>query len=444
MNDRAFKRTPVAQAISLILGTAVVRAGAFAQAATLEEIIVTGIRGSLTSSMNLKRDAQGVVDGIVAEDIGKFPDTNLAESLQRISGVSIDRSIGEGSRVTVRGVGPDFNLVLLNGRQMPGVQHRGHDRFEFARLRFRQPRFRGDLRDRGLQDQPRQHADRRHRRDDQHQDGTPARQSGPALQLRRQRRDRHVGRQPARAHLQGDSITPEISGIYSNTFADDKFGVAISASYQERDLGFNQAAVPNGWRPFARRREQLGHDSAARRARLGEHHQPPRCDRHLFGAAEPRLQRQRRRAQAHQRPAGAAVGAGGLDDRDARLHLLREQGRARSATSCRCGSTSVRPPALDRRSGRGAERFTPRRYPCAANSRPVDGRREVRHQEREQVGRLQPRLGRHGSLRPGARLPRLQSPNPGPTARTARTRCWASPASIRGTRRRTSRRTSRS
>src|SRR3546814_3723194 len=78
---------------------------------TLDTIVVTGIRGSLISSMNLKRDAQGIVDGIVAEDIGKFPDTNLAESLQRISGVSIDRSMGEGSKVTVRGVGPDFNLV---------------------------------------------------------------------------------------------------------------------------------------------------------------------------------------------------------------------------------------------------------------------------------------------------------------------------------------------
>src|SRR3546814_947480 len=86
---------------------------------TLDTIVVTGIRGSLSSSMNLKRDSQGIVDGIVAEDIGKFPDTNLAESLQRISGVSIDRSMGEGSKVTVRGVGPDFNLVLLNGRQMP-------------------------------------------------------------------------------------------------------------------------------------------------------------------------------------------------------------------------------------------------------------------------------------------------------------------------------------
>jgi len=126
MKTRAFTRRPVAQAISLVLGSTVVGSFALAQEANqgaaqnLDEIVVTGIRGSLTSSMNLKREAQGVVDGIVAEDIGKFPDTNLAESLQRITGVSIDRSIGEGSKITVRGVGPDFNLVLLNGRQMPG------------------------------------------------------------------------------------------------------------------------------------------------------------------------------------------------------------------------------------------------------------------------------------------------------------------------------------
>src|SRR5688572_11160243 len=84
-----------------------------------DAIVVTGIRASLRSSMNVKRNAQGVVDAISAEDIGKFPDTNLAESLQRITGVSIDRQSGEGSKVTVRGFGPDFNLVLLNGRQMP-------------------------------------------------------------------------------------------------------------------------------------------------------------------------------------------------------------------------------------------------------------------------------------------------------------------------------------
>jgi outer membrane receptor for ferrienterochelin and colicin len=85
----------------------------------VQAVVVTGLRASMQSSLNMKRNSDGIVDGIVAEDIGKFPDTNLAESLQRISGVSIDRSIGEGSKVTVRGIGPDFNMVLLNGRQMP-------------------------------------------------------------------------------------------------------------------------------------------------------------------------------------------------------------------------------------------------------------------------------------------------------------------------------------
>ena len=83
------------------------------------EIIVSGIRASLDRSIDLKRNSPGIVDGISAEEIGKFPDTNLAESLQRITGVSIDRVNGEGSRVTVRGFGPGFNLVTLNGRTLP-------------------------------------------------------------------------------------------------------------------------------------------------------------------------------------------------------------------------------------------------------------------------------------------------------------------------------------
>ena len=68
----------------------------------IEEVVVTGIRGSLRQSADIKRMSSGVVDAITAEDIGSFPDTNLAESLQRITGVSIDRERGEGSRVTVR------------------------------------------------------------------------------------------------------------------------------------------------------------------------------------------------------------------------------------------------------------------------------------------------------------------------------------------------------
>ena len=86
--------------------------------AAISEVVVTGVRASLERSIAIKRDSFGVVDAISAEDIGKFPDTNLAESLQRIPGVSIDRVNGEGSTVTVRGFGADYNLVTLNGRTL--------------------------------------------------------------------------------------------------------------------------------------------------------------------------------------------------------------------------------------------------------------------------------------------------------------------------------------
>ena len=82
------------------------------------DIVITGIRASLERSIDIKRNSTGVVDAISAEDIGKFPDTNLAESLQRVTGVSINRVNGEGSQVTVRGFGPGYNLVTLNGRTL--------------------------------------------------------------------------------------------------------------------------------------------------------------------------------------------------------------------------------------------------------------------------------------------------------------------------------------
>jgi TonB-dependent receptor len=121
-NPKALPMT--SKALFTIVGGVVLINPAFAQeqqADQLEEVVVTGLRGSLKASMEVKRDSSGVVDAISAEDIGKFPDTNLAESLQRITGVSIDRVNGEGSNVTVRGFGPTFNLVTLNGRQLPAA-----------------------------------------------------------------------------------------------------------------------------------------------------------------------------------------------------------------------------------------------------------------------------------------------------------------------------------
>ena len=254
--QQRFRVTPTAAACAwLIVGASGVHAqqAAAPAAASKDEpdrVVVTGIRGSLESALSLKRNAQGVVDGITAEDIGKFPDTNLAESLQRISGVSIDRSIGEGSKVTVRGVGPDYNLVLLNGRQMPAssivdTSASNSRAFDFANLAsesisavelFKTGRA-----------------------------SSPTGGIGATINIKTARplesrvtvasvgvkgvHDVSNGRLPD--SIQGDKVTPEVSGIFSTTFGDRKFGVAISGSYQERDLGFNQAAVPGGWRTFA-------------------------------------------------------------------------------------------------------------------------------------------------------------------------------------------------
>jgi iron complex outermembrane receptor protein len=83
----------------------------------VEEIVVTGFRESLRSALNVKRQSSGVVDAIKAEDIADFPDANLAESIQRVPGVSITRVAGEGRTITVRGLPPTFTRVRINGME---------------------------------------------------------------------------------------------------------------------------------------------------------------------------------------------------------------------------------------------------------------------------------------------------------------------------------------
>lgn len=81
-----------------------------------DEIIVTGFRESLQRSLAIKRNATGISDAITAEDIGKFPDLNISESLQRIPGVTLNRNaFGEGQQINLRGLGPEFTLVEVNG-----------------------------------------------------------------------------------------------------------------------------------------------------------------------------------------------------------------------------------------------------------------------------------------------------------------------------------------
>ena len=86
-----------------------------AAAEQLDEVVVTGIRGSLRKAIDIKRENVAIVDAISAEDVGKFPDKNLAEALQRVPGVTISRDFGEGERVNLRGTNSNLTRTLLNG-----------------------------------------------------------------------------------------------------------------------------------------------------------------------------------------------------------------------------------------------------------------------------------------------------------------------------------------
>jgi iron complex outermembrane recepter protein len=86
------------------------------QAQTLQTVTVTGYRQSLEKALVIKRNANAVVDAISAEDIGKFPDTNAAESLSHLPGITVDRQFGEGEKVSINGTDPALNRVLINGQ----------------------------------------------------------------------------------------------------------------------------------------------------------------------------------------------------------------------------------------------------------------------------------------------------------------------------------------
>jgi iron complex outermembrane receptor protein len=92
-----------------------------------DEIVVTGYRGSLREAINVKRNANAVVDVITSEDVGKFPDRNVAESLSHIPGVSIDRRFGEGEKVAILGTDPALNRMLLDGHALASADWGGND-----------------------------------------------------------------------------------------------------------------------------------------------------------------------------------------------------------------------------------------------------------------------------------------------------------------------------
>ena len=238
MKNKIFKLNVIAASIILANGT--IPSFAFAQdsavdANNVEIISVKGIRGSLVSSTNIKREASGVVDAITAEDIGKFPDTNLAESLQRITGVSIDRANNEGSQVTVRGFGPDFNLVTLNGRQMPTSSVINSTRsFNFREIAAESvtgvevyKTGKANISSGGI---------------------------GATINIQTAKPFDYGGFK-AFSSAQGiidtsvdtgSTLTPEVSGMISDVFIDGKLGILFSASHSKRDSGRDRVGT-DGW-----------------------------------------------------------------------------------------------------------------------------------------------------------------------------------------------------
>ena len=191
----------------------------------VEEVVVTGIKSSLKDAIEIKRNNVGVVDALTAEDLGKFPDGNLAEALSRLVGVSTDRSNDEGTKVSVRGLGPEFNLVTLNGRTMPTVppQYGGGRSFNF-----------GDISGHGVAAV------------EVYKSANAVLPSGGLGSTINMVTAKPIGADKGGAmsfrlqehtkNVSGDNFTPELDFIYitNGEFGGNSWGFAISGSHQER------------------------------------------------------------------------------------------------------------------------------------------------------------------------------------------------------------------
>lgn len=195
----------------------------------LEVMTVTGIRGSLNSALDRKRNSSTIQDSIIAEDIGKFPDQNVAESLQRIPGVSISRTNGEGSQVTVRGFGPEFNTIKLNGRTLATTKRSRN--FDFQILPAEMIGGADVVKSPSA--------------------STADGSVGALVNVRTARPLDSDGLTMAASveakhnDLSGDTGV-RISGLFSNTFADGKVGVLVGVSHQDTDNRIDQT-IRNRW-----------------------------------------------------------------------------------------------------------------------------------------------------------------------------------------------------
>ena len=245
---RRFQPTAVALACALAAATGVQAQTAPATPATPaasepERIVITGFRASLESALRKKRDDNGIVDAITSEDIGKFPDTNLAESLQRIAGVVIDRDAGKGRNITVRGLGLDFTRVRINGVEALATtggtdssgganRSRGFDFNVFAADLFQSLTVRKSA-----------SADV----DEGSLGATVDLQTTRPFDLKRG----FTGAVSLRAQYNelSGKTTPKAAFLLSNTFDENRIGVLVSGAYSKRQVyeeGFSTVRWDNG------------------------------------------------------------------------------------------------------------------------------------------------------------------------------------------------------
>ncbi|MDV3467205.1 TonB-dependent receptor [Stenotrophomonas sp. C3(2023)] len=229
--------------LALAAGTAAAQqtpeqAAAGMNAVDLDKVEVKATyRESLQQSLDEKRYSIEQVDAIYAEDIGKFPDLNLAESMQRIAGVSIDREGGEGQQISVRGLGSDFTRVRVNGLEALSTAGNGSNGVNRGRG-FDFNTFASELFSR-VKVNKSQSA--------QMDEGS----LGATVDLRASRPFDFDGFQ---ASLNGQygfnelsrSKDPRISGLISNTWGDGRFGALMSVAYSKRTI-FEEGYNPVRW-----------------------------------------------------------------------------------------------------------------------------------------------------------------------------------------------------
>lgn len=208
-----FQRHKLSHAVLTVIATLSGSLAYAQEAEQPEEVFVQGFRASLAKAAEQKRAADSIQDSIVAEDMGKFPDQNVAESLQRITGVSISRTNGEGSKITVRGFGPAFNTVRVNDRTLATSE--GGREFDFQVLPSELIAGADVIKSPTA--------------------STEAGSIGAYVNVKTARPLDHKGLQAsgsiheAYSELSGE-MDPEFSGVVSDTFADDTIGVLLGVS----------------------------------------------------------------------------------------------------------------------------------------------------------------------------------------------------------------------